>query len=406
MRQPKIIKTITNILATFSTILARLDSISSIWAPVPVPARIRPPSTASRRTSRYPAFLTLLVSLSLVHSNASAVTMTDIGTLGGEVSFAFAINDANQVVGVSLVPDGETHMFLYRNGQMQDLSPFGQGIFSSNLGINNGGQIASGVFGNDGVYYPAIFDPQTQAITILGSLGGVAPGGFAGIAQSINNYGQAVGYAFLSSGVRQAFLYENGAIHNMGDGTDSYAIAINDRGHVIGGGAQGAFIYANGVTNFIRPFGSAQSYAYGINRSGQVVGEYLTPDNTAFHAYIYKDGVSTDIGSSSSTETVAYAINDYGQAVGATWVLSDESCRQCSERPHAFIYENGVMTDLNDLLPAGSGWELSWALSINNNGYITGYGIIKGQYHAFIVQMAPHRPMGVPAITKPRSLGK
>lgn len=286
-------------------------------------------------------------------------------------------------------------MFLYRNGQMHDLSPFGQGVFSPSLGINNGGQIASGVFANDGTYYPAIYDPQTQNITILGSLGGVGFSGFAGIAQAINNYGQAVGYGYLPSGTRHAFLYEKGVIHDIGQGTsDSYAIAINDRGHVVGGGSNGAFLYANGVTTLVRPFGSSETYAYGINNGGQVVGEYLTADHTAFRAFIYHGGVSTDIGSPTSTETAAFAINDRGQVVGTTWPRPDEYCRQCEVRPHAFIYENGVMTDLNSLLPAGSGWELNWALGINNSGYITGYGMINGQYHAFLLQIAPQRGAG------------
>ena len=42
---------------------------------------------------------------------------------------------------------------------------------------------------------------------------------------------------------------------------------------------------------------------------------------------------------------------------------------------HAFFY-NGVMNDLNDLIPAGSGWELVTAFGINDAGQIAGTGVI------------------------------
>ena len=47
------------------------------------------------------------------------------------------------------------------------------------------------------------------------------------------------------------------------------------------------------------------------------------------------------------------------------------------------------MYDLNDLLPAGSGWDIQKATAINNGGQIVGYGYINGQGHAFLMTPDP-----------------
>jgi probable HAF family extracellular repeat protein len=80
--------------------------------------------------------------------------VTDLGALGGTQSFAYAMNDKGQVVGLSrLAGDAELHAFLYSTGTMTDLSPLNsQDIITVGpTSINNAGQIASGV-SVDGIY--------------------------------------------------------------------------------------------------------------------------------------------------------------------------------------------------------------------------------------------------------------
>jgi probable HAF family extracellular repeat protein len=48
--------------------------------------------------------------------------VTSLGTLGGNSSFASALNNANQVAGWSQIASGDQHAFLYMNGTMQDLN--------------------------------------------------------------------------------------------------------------------------------------------------------------------------------------------------------------------------------------------------------------------------------------------
>jgi probable HAF family extracellular repeat protein len=82
--------------------------------------------------------------------------------------------------------------------------------------------------------------------------------------------------------------------------------------------------------------GAKQSWGFGINRAGVVVGKMQVPG---------------------------------GQFVNF----------------HAFVTVNGKMTDLNTLIPPGSGWVLDEAYSINDAGQITGYGEHNGQTRGFLL---------------------
>ena len=44
------------------------------------------------------------------------------------------------------------------------------------------------------------------------------------------------------------------------------------------------------------------------------------------------------------------------------------------------------MLDLNMFLPSGSGWQLTNATAINDNGWITGQGTLNGQQQAFLLK--------------------
>ncbi len=70
----------------------------------------------------------------------------------------------------------------------------------------------------------------------------------------------------------------------------------------------------------------------------------------------------TDLGTLGYGDTsVAKAINGSGVMVGTA---------STSSGYHAFIYSGGTMTDLNNLIPAGSGWVLTGATGITDAGQI------------------------------------
>jgi len=78
---------------------------------------------------------------------------------------------------------------------------------------------------------------------------------------------------------------------------------------------------------------------------------------------------------------------------------------------HAFIYQAGIMTDLNTLFPANSNLFAVMANKINERGQISGMAIVrsgphKGDIHAFLatpVNQSLGRSVADVAPTRPKS---
>ncbi len=131
--------------------------------------------------------------------------------------------------------------------------------------------------------------------------------------------------------------------------------------------------------------GSGDSIAYAINANGTVVGE-------SGNAFLYKNGVMTDLGTLPTGGTTrAHGINDVEQVVGTAFVAGvvgvDPDPVHGGRR--AFVVENSMMSNLNDLIPPGSGWLLQEARDINNAGQIVGWGLVNGQQRAFLLTPIP-----------------
>ena len=50
--------------------------------------------------------------------------MKELGTLGGNESYAWSLNDAGVVVGKSQIPEGGTHGFIWIDGEMFDINNY------------------------------------------------------------------------------------------------------------------------------------------------------------------------------------------------------------------------------------------------------------------------------------------
>jgi probable HAF family extracellular repeat protein len=66
--------------------------------------------------------------------------MTDLGTHGGDESYAQAVNEAAQMVGWSQTAEGDEHAVLWQDEAMTDLGTQG-GFRSAAAAINDAGQI-------------------------------------------------------------------------------------------------------------------------------------------------------------------------------------------------------------------------------------------------------------------------
>ena len=97
------------------------------------------------------------------------------------------------------------------------------------------------------------------------------------------------------------------------------------------------------------------------NEPGDEVGEFIA------RAFLWPYGAAkaTDLKTlPGDFFSEAFAINSRGQVVGVSFGGANGS--------HAFIYENGIMKDLNDLVGPGFPGILRSAQDINDAGQITG----------------------------------
>jgi probable HAF family extracellular repeat protein len=148
--------------------------------------------------------------------------------------------------------------------------------------------------------------------------------------------------------------------------------------------SQQAYLYADGSYTSIAPPGSTQSEAYGINNSGQIVGQY-NPGNSQYSAFLYSGGTYTTLSvpGSNGCCTVAFGINDAGQIVG------DYSMDNST---YGFLYSNGVYTTLiNPLTPYNSTFS-----GINNSDQIVGQYNSGSATSGFLLSNGTYTPLIVP----------
>lgn len=311
----------------------------------------------------YDAMKALLVStfvLSLV-CPISAATLYTIQHLPGLAeNFGASINDHGDVV---------AGRFLWADGSRQDLGDLG-GNWSVAEGINNRRQVVGRTRDDEGLTRAFIW--EGGSMRILDGL--VGEGGYA---TAINELGEVVGYSAdapgrFSSGQRATLWTTQGDVVDLGAiGSDrsSTAWAINDSGQIAGrsrphnsaGFGRGAGLLGADSQEIIFQFSSTGDLSVGdINNHGHVVG-YISSA-----AYLW-DGSSLNYIDPEARFSLASGINDSGTIVGRR--------STASEPLHAFVYEEGELHQLIDLVENPEEWSsLSIAYDINENGQIVGVG--------------------------------
>jgi probable HAF family extracellular repeat protein len=291
--------------------------------------------------------------------------IVNLGTLGGNQSVAFWLNDRDQVVGAAAnsVPDAvsmfglgtETRAFLWQHGTMRDLGTLGGADAAASF-INDAGQIAGNAY-TDSVVNPVTGSPTTHPFLWqdghmhdLGTLGGtVATVTF----DALNARGDVVGQSNLRGDMTfHPFLWTGGAMTDLGTfgGDLGSANTINDRGQVVG--------WADTTETLAPPLGE--------------------PGEQLYQAFLWTNGVLTDLGTAPGDKcSVAYGINDRGQVVG--------NAGRCHGAVDAFLYERGSTMNLNSLV-APSPLHLREAYVIDNHGDIGGIAVTaNGDVHAYVL---------------------
>lgn len=123
-----------------------------------------------------------------------------------------------------------------------------------------------------------------------------------------------------------------------------------------------------------------QSIATGINAPGQIVGG-VVPPNGGLHAFLYENGLMRDLETDPGAISRAHAINSAGQVVGM---------RVFGDHLHAFMYDGAGFHDLGTLGGRDSG-----AYGINDAGHVVGWSVTQnGGLHAFLYDSAGMHDLG------------
>jgi probable HAF family extracellular repeat protein len=302
-------------------------------------------------------------------------SIADLGTLGGPQSTVPwpGLNDENMVVGISLTADvdpldedwscelggfipGSTNLicrgFVYQHGVMRSLPTLG-GNHGFATGVNNRGQIVG--WAETPVHDPTCTDAQVlqfravlwepRKATIEKRELSPLAGDSTSAATAINNLGQAVGI----SGACDQAVGRFSALHavrwepdgtiteipNLGGMTWHTPMDINDHGDVVG---------------FSNPPGP-----------GDPLGDFIA------QAFLWVNGSATATRIGTLDDDVlsqAFAINSRGQVVGISFGGSFGG--------RAFVYENGQLRKLNDVLGVTNGDVFISAQDINDKGQISG----------------------------------
>ena len=339
------------------------------------------------------------LALAPLHSMAqpAGYTIIDLGTLGGSSSSASHLNNSGQVAGTSRSAGSDfTHAFLYSNGVMRDLgAPRDAHSFAT--GINASGQVSVMTNTVSAPFTSGAFMYSNGALRALGT-----PGDNFVAARGINDLGQVTGEVESGSPIafQHAVVYSNGALQYLGElpsGDQSMGLAINNAGQVTGvsngfgnRNVVHAYRYSNGSMLDLGTLGGANSQGNDINGAGDVTGYANLAGVFTVHAFVYSNGVMHDLGSLGDGSSIGSGINNLGQVAG--WAIVDVALKTT----HGFLYTPGVgMVDLNTLLPAGSGWELSSASDVNDLGQIAGTGLFNGQPRAFLMTPVPESDVWV-----------
>src|ERR1700722_1886667 len=291
----------------------------------------------------------------------------DLGTLGGKNSWTNygGINDRGEAVGLAETsvpdPDGEDmcafgtkltcRPFLWRDGHMMALPT---------LGGNNG---------------------QASAINNREQIVGISETTVPDTGCPPSKPGKTISPVLWEKG-------EARALPTVAGDPDGFVQGINDRGRAVGSSgtctniATHAVLWKNDTAFQLPDLGPTGSDAYAINDRDQIVGYVTSPDGTTIFAAIWQNGGVTSIPTlPGDSAAFATGINNQGQVVGSTFNSTGWS--------HGFISQDGVMTDLNTLIPGDSNLFIIAASNINVRGQISGMATVmsgpdEGKIHAIL----------------------
>jgi hypothetical protein len=258
------------------------------------------------------AGIIVLPGLMYASSGVTSYKMIEATPPGTTSPYPSAVNKSNAVVGETTAADGTTQGFELKGGKYTTIIVPGSNGFTRANGINDSGVVVGDFFLNsDNAYHGYLMKGKkfTQYDVQLGTL---STSLFA-----INNAGNMAGSVGANGQPNQGFVDIGGNVTEF---------------------------MANGQS----------TYAYSINSSNQVAGDYY--DSNGYPHCFYRDasGTISLINAPNTYLTACFGINDGGEIAGI-WV-------DFSGQIHGFLDTAGAFTEL----------PFYWATSLNNAGSVVG----------------------------------
>lgn len=351
----------------------------------------------------------------------------DLGTLGGTNSAALGINDRSQAVGWSQDSNGWTQAFVWQNGAMTGLGFLPGGTNSVANAINGQGQITG--YSHVSATNMHAYAYVSNGLVDLGTLGGPNSTG-----RGINDLGEVTGSSGQTADIHNhTFVWSNGGLIHVAPYHHFYscdAYGINGEGRACGITALWAsndrwwaYVWHDDNENGIDDSGEmkvlgslgtiysvgSQSAAAAINDVGQVAGWSCTTNVLVpKHAILVTSSNGQwkiPAGSPDPSNSLMRDLGVLGGPTNSSWARSINNRSWvvgCADMPtgtnQAFLWRNGVMLNLNDLIDPASGWVLTDARGINDHNEIVGIGLLNGQSRAFLLRQGGRitdiEPMG------------
>lgn len=319
--------------------------------------------------------------------------------LAGTATYINWINQWGEAGGYGTRADPSTgasfdNAAIWLNGRIFPL-PTPAGGQSRAVWINDFG-MASGWISKNSTVDPCSFGVGLQSEGVVWFFGFPIPlgtlGGTDSYGEFINDLGQVSGHSETSNVPNAAsgcppfdpFIWQNGKMTDINPGNFGGASGgtnfLNNHGQAVGFGtvagetATHPFLWSHGKLIDLYNVGNLQgagNSAINVNELGHVVGADTNAEG-ALLGVLWRDGAFTNLMSLSAEGddcSEAFRINSRDQIVGISF-----SCETGVE--HAFLWENGEMQDLNNLIPSGLGLELESADWINDNGVIAAQAVL------------------------------
>jgi probable HAF family extracellular repeat protein len=317
-----------------------------------------------------------------VNADGARYVVENLGMIDGLVPTVTGMNASGQISGYVFGAAG-LRAVRYDAGAWSYV-PRLESVYSAATAINVHGDLAGYQLTSSGML--AFRYSDGVGVSVIPAL----PGGSFGIGMAINANGDVVGYGDVVGSTR-AWIARPGArpipLPTLG-GTFSLACGVNDSGQITGSGTtsgnyQHAFrVDPDGSIVDLSTFDgvAANSTACAIDADGRVGGQSSSAGNP--HAFLFAAGNLVDLDSFASSSFST--INSTSDGVSVGFFVTVDGTQ------HAIVHTDADgSSDLNNLVPADSGWVLAEASTVNSKGQIAGAGTFGGVPAAFRLTPVP-----------------